>query len=141
MRFTARGEEWKSALAVMEMDGYKDGQAMAKAVVAAVYGDLVMRESFLLLVREAVDKRPIGYGPFPSEAEAEKLGAALGLPYAIEPITGSGVLEANLEGRDFGGYGYCKAKGCGHPPWLHLADGSSRGPCTEGGCPCKKHRK
>lgn|GEM_PF-7082175 len=141
MRFTPRGEEWKSALAVMEADGYKDGAAMAKDVVKAVHGDLVMRESYILVVREAAGHVPLFYGPFASEGDAQKLAAAVGLPWAVVPMTGAGVLEANIDGRDFGGFGYCKTKGCGHAPWMHHMEGSARGRCSESDCSCTKHKK
>ena len=127
----------------MEKDTFKDGKAMATAVVKAVYETLTMREWYVLIITEG-GHSGLPYGPFASEAEAKKLALKLGdgaFSYTIAKVYPAGVLEANLQGLPGGGSGFCRTQECGHAQWLHYMDGTTRGACSEPECSCRKHKK
>lgn len=146
MAMTPRGTEYKPVLDIMEMPGFKDGAAMAKAVVKEVFASLTMRETYVLALFEGGRFTGITYGPYPSEKDAEKAAKLIGstaFEFGVLPVNPAGVLAANGDRMDGGGFGYCGQEGCGHAGWAHRMDGTSRGACTERGCPCenKKFKK
>ncbi|MEU9605418.1 hypothetical protein [Streptomyces sp. NPDC048057] len=142
MRITARAHEVKKVVDILEDPTFSGPEQMAKALIKEV-GDMIqMRDLFVLVHTWADGSKGLNMGPFGAVAEAESFAKKVGLGGTgrVVPITSSGVLLADCDGKT-GWPGYCWNPECGHSPTNHAMDGSSRGKCHRADCDCGKFVK
>ena len=137
MRITPRAAEVKHVGKAIDQD-HATLDAAAKAAIKAVSEALDLRDWWTLA---ETGQPPLLWGVYASEKEAEKAKAkldALGSMNTlfVVPVRSMGPVLARLEGHPVG-----EDCPCGHPAWLHLLDGNSRGKCGLSSCDCEKYSK
>ncbi|MFE3589448.1 hypothetical protein ACFXOY_18295 [Streptomyces niveus] len=142
MRLTPRSHEIQRVVDILEDPTFDGPEQLAKAVIKEVAAIVQMRDLVVLVHTWAGGSKGLNMGPFGSIAEAEAFAKKMsfggtGRPV---PITSSGVLLANHDGKT-SWPGYCYEEGCGHAPWTHAIEGASRGKCHLETCSCSKFRK
>jgi hypothetical protein len=139
MRFTPRKEEYKAVVDMLESDEYDNADQMAKALVKAV-ADMLWQRDWQAVTLGFDGKAAWSYGPFSSESEADKFAqSCLGLGNNVQYRKTLLASPARVVGHLFGApgvKGFCKT--CGHSPFDHGTDGSSRGKCFLPECECAK---
>ncbi|MGW6600559.1 hypothetical protein [Streptomyces sp. NPDC055036] len=142
MRLTPRAHEVQRVVDVLEDPSFEGPEQLAKAVIKEVAEIVQMRDLVVLVHTWAGGSKGLNMGPFGtlSEAEAFAKKMSFGGTGRPVPITSSGVLLANHDGKT-SWPGYCYEPGCGHAPWTHAIEGASRGKCHLDTCPCPKFRK
>ncbi|MFH8414395.1 hypothetical protein [Streptomyces collinus] len=143
MRITPRAYEVKKIVDILEDPTFDNPEQMAKAVIKEVGDMLQMRDLFVLVHIWEDGSKGLNMGPFGAAAEAESFAkkVSLGGTGRIVPITSSGVILANHDGKKGGWPGYCWNPECGHSPNNHAIDGASRGKCHRADCDCSKFVK
>ncbi|MFF7800208.1 hypothetical protein [Streptomyces olivaceus] len=142
MRITPRAYEVKKIVDILEDPTFDSPEQMAKAVIKEVGDMLQMRDMVVLVHTWADGTKGLNMGPFGAVAEAESFAKKMsfgGTAKAV-PITSSGILLANHDGKK-SWPGYCWNPNCGHAPYNHAMDGSSRGKCHRVDCDCEKFVK
>ncbi len=141
MKLTPRGDEVKAVVAILESDEYDSADKMAKALIKTVADFLDYRDWYALGHRFEGDSAVVGWGPYASESEAVKVAekVSLGGIWTVKHLSSPGVLLGNVEGAPPGTKGFCQK--CGHAPFMHLIDGSSRGACPLPNCGCDRFKK
>ena len=137
MKITPRAEEYKPVIEILESDDYKDATAMAKAVVKVVADMLDMRDWYAIGHKFSEDStHVIGWGPFASDTDALAVAekSAIGGVWSVKKLHSPGYLTGRLEGREGGGFGFCRTPGCGHPADHHFFQASGRGTCAFDSC-------
>ncbi|MFF3249697.1 hypothetical protein ACFYWP_01470 [Actinacidiphila glaucinigra] len=142
MRITPRAHEIQKVVDILEDPTFDSPDQMAKAVIKEVGDMLQMRDLFAMVHTWADGHKGLNFGPFGSPAEAEAFAKKMsfGGTGKLVPLTSSGIMLANHDGKA-GWPGYCYDPQCGHAPWMHAIDGSSRGKCHDTKCPCEKFVK
>ncbi|MEV5330818.1 hypothetical protein [Streptomyces werraensis] len=143
MRITPRAYEVKKIVDILEDPTFDSPEQMAKAVIKEVGDMLQMRDLYVLVHTWADGSKGLNMGPFGAVAEAESFAKKMsfGGTGRIVPLTSSGILLANHDGKKDGWPGYCWNPECGHAPFNHAIDGSSRGKCHRSDCTCTKFVK
>ncbi|WP_329289497.1 hypothetical protein [Streptomyces pseudovenezuelae] len=142
MRITPRAYEVKKVVDILEDPTFDSPEQMAKAVIKEVGDMLQMRDLYVLVHTWADGSKGLNMGPFGAVAEAETFAKKMsfGGTGRVVPITSSGVILANHDGKT-SWPGYCWNPECGHSPTNHAMDGSSRGKCHISVCNCSKFMK
>ncbi|MDX3525113.1 hypothetical protein P1P75_01280 [Streptomyces sp. ID05-39B] len=142
MRITPRAYEIKKIVDILEDPTFDSPDQMAKAVIKEVGDMLQMRDLYVLTHTWADGTKGLNMGPFGAAAEAESFAKKMsfGGTGKVIPLTSSGVLLANHDGKK-SWPGYCWDSDCGHSPVNHAIDGSSRGKCHIATCKCDKFVK
>ncbi|MEU5403755.1 hypothetical protein ABZ348_31240 [Streptomyces sp. NPDC005963] len=142
MRITPRTHEVRRVVDILEDPTFEGSGQMAKALIKEVADILQMRDLFVMVHTWANGEKGLNYGPFGSPAEAEAFAKKMsfGGSGKVVPLTSSGVMLANHDGKS-GWPGYCHEPECGHAPWMHAIEGASRGKCHLHTCKCGKFRK
>lgn len=144
MAFTPRKEEYALIVEMLESDEFNDAPSMAKAIVKEVSRMLWHRDWYATAITwpdaDGNRKAKWMYGPFTSESDVQKFGNAHllvggGASYVWDKMYSPARTIGHAEGAP-GVKGFCKT--CGHSPFAHGVDGSSRGECKLTDCPCKK---
>ncbi|ATI18760.1 hypothetical protein SEA_DAUDAU_59 [Streptomyces phage Daudau] len=143
MRITPRAYEVKKIVDILEDPTFDSPEQMAKAVIKEVGDMLQMRDLYVLVHTWDSGHKGLNFGPFGAVAEAESWAkkVAIGGTGKIVPLTSSGIILANAQGKPDGWPGYCWNPECGHSPNNHAIDGSSRGKCHIVTCDCSKFVK
>lgn len=143
MRITPRAYEVKKIVDILEDPTFDSPEQMAKAVIKEVGDMLQMRDLYVLVHTWADGSKGLNMGPFGAVAEAESFAKKMsfGGTGRIVPLTSSGILLANHDGKKDGWPGYCWNPECGHSPTNHAIDGASRGKCHRADCSCTKFVK
>ncbi|MEU9795025.1 hypothetical protein AB0E27_31255 [Streptomyces sparsogenes] len=142
MRITPRAYEIKKVVDILEDPTFDSPEQMAKALIREV-GDMIqMRDLFVIVHTWADGTKGLNMGPFGAVAEAETFAkkANIGGTGRIVPLTSSGIILANVEGKQ-SWPGYCWHPECGHSPVNHAIDGASRGKCHIATCKCDRFVK
>jgi hypothetical protein len=143
VRITPRAHEIKKVVDILEDPTFDSPEQLAKAVIKEVGDMLQMRDLFVMVHTWADGSKGLNFGPFGAVAEAETFAKKMsfGGTGKVVPLTSSGVMLANHDGKKDGWPGYCWNPECGHAPWTHAVDGASRGKCHLETCNCDKFRK
>lgn len=143
MRITPRAHELRKVVDILEDPTFDDPEQLAKAVIKEVGDMLQMRDLYVLVHTWAGGEKGLNFGPFGAVAEAESWAkkVAIGGTGRVVPLTSSGVILANAQGKPDGWPGYCWNSECGHAPYNHAIDGSSRGKCHIVTCKCDRFVK
>jgi hypothetical protein len=143
LRITPRSHEIQKVVDLLEDPTFDSPEQMAKAVIKEVGDMLQMRDLFALVHTWADGSRGLNFAPFGSVAEAESFAkkVSIGGTGRVVPLTSSGIILANVEGKQDGWPGYCWNPECGHSPNNHAIVGSSRGKCHMTMCNCDKFVK
>jgi hypothetical protein len=142
VRITPRKHEITAVVDILEDPTFESSEQLAKALIKEVGDILQMRDLFAMVHTWSDGSKGLNFGPFGSSAEAEAFAKKMSFGGAgkLVPLTSSGVMLANHDGKA-GWPGYCYVEGCGHAPWTHATDGASRGKCHLETCKCDKFRK
>ncbi|WDS51775.1 hypothetical protein SEA_TRIUMPH_61 [Streptomyces phage Triumph] len=142
MRITPRAHEIQRIVDILEDPTFEGPEQLAKAVIKEVAEIVQMRDLVVLTHTWSDGSKGLNMGPFGSTAEAEAFAKKMsfGGTGKVIPLTSSGVLLANHDGKT-SWPGYCWDQSCGHAPWMHALDGASRGKCHLETCPCSKFIK
>ncbi|AXH70263.1 hypothetical protein SEA_HAIZUM_59 [Streptomyces phage Haizum] len=142
MRITPRAYEIQKVVDILEDPTFESPEQMAKAVIKEVGDMLQMRDLFVLTHTWESGHKGLNMGPFGSTAEAEAFAKKMsfGGTGKVIPLTSSGIILANHDGKK-SWPGYCWDPKCGHSPINHAIDGSSRGKCHIATCNCSKFVK
>ncbi|WP_436739963.1 hypothetical protein [Streptomyces sp. BBFR102] len=142
MRLTPRAHEIKRVVDILEDPTFDTPEQLAKAVIKEVAEVVQMRDLFAMVHTWADGSKGLNFGPFGSSAEAEAFARrmAFGGTGRLVPLTSSGAMLANHDGKT-SWPGYCWDEACGHAPWMHALDGASRGKCQLDSCGCTKFVK
>jgi hypothetical protein len=143
LRITPRSHEIQKIVDLLEDPTFDSPEQMAKAVIKEVGDMLQMRDLFALVHTWADGSKGLNFGPFGAVAEAESFAkkVSIGGTGRVVPLTSSGIILANVEGKQDGWPGYCWNPECGHSPNNHAIVGSSRGKCHMTMCNCDKFVK
>ncbi|WP_438470730.1 hypothetical protein [Streptomyces asiaticus] len=142
MRLTPRAHEIQRVVDILEDPTFDSPEQLAKAVIKEVAEIVQMRDLFVMVHTWADGSKGLNFGPFGAVGEAESFAKKMsfGGTGRVVPLTSSGVALANAEGKD-NWPGYCYDSECGHAPFTHAAEGSSRGKCHVTMCKCSKFVK
>jgi len=142
VRLTPRAHEIKRVVDILEDPTFDNPEQLAKAVIKEVAEIVQMRDLFAMVHTWSDGSKGLNFGPFGSSAEAEAFAKkmAFGGTGRLVPLTSSGVMLANHDGKT-SWPGYCWDEACGHAPWMHALDGASRGKCHLESCDCTKFIK
>ncbi|WP_031513628.1 hypothetical protein [Streptomyces sp. NRRL F-5123] len=143
MRITPRTHEIKRVVDIMDDETFEGPEQMAKALIKEIGDMLQMRDLVVLVHTWADGTKGLNIGPFGAAAEAEAFAKKvhIGGTGRVVPLTSSGIILANADGKAEGWPGYCWNPECGHSPNNHAIDGSSRGKCHILSCKCDKFTK
>jgi hypothetical protein len=143
VRITPRAHEIRAVVDILEDPTFDSPEQMAKAVIKEVGDMLQMRDLYALVHTWDSGHKGLNFGPFGAVAEAESFAkkVSIGGTGKIVPLTSSGVILANAQGKAGGWPGYCWNPECGHSPNDHAIDGSSRGKCHRVECKCDRFVK
>ncbi|ATI18923.1 hypothetical protein SEA_ANIMUS_59 [Streptomyces phage Animus] len=142
MRLTPRTHEKQRIIDILEDPTFESPEQMAKALYKEIGEQIQMRDLVVLVHTWDSGHKGLNMGPFGSIAEAEAFAKKMSFGGTAKPvpITSSGILLANHDGKT-SWPGYCYHPECGHAPWMHAIDGASRGKCHLETCPCDKFLK
>jgi hypothetical protein len=142
VRLTPRAHEIKRVVDILEDPTFDTPEQLAKAVIKEVAEIVQMRDLFAMVHTWADGSKGLNFGPFGSAAEAEAFAKKMsfGGTGKLVPLTSSGVMLANHDGKT-SWPGYCWNPECGHAPWMHAVDGASRGKCYLESCKCDRFVK
>jgi hypothetical protein len=142
MRLTPRAHEIQRVVDILEDPTFESPEQLAKAVIKEVADIVQMRDLFVMVHTWESGHKGLNFGPFGSTAEAEAFAKKMsfGGTGRLVPLTSSGIMLANHDGKT-GWPGYCYDPHCGHAPWTHAIEGASRGKCHLTECPCTKYVK
>lgn len=139
MNITPRADEWKPVVALMESGDYDSAPALAKAIVKAVYDEILKRDWFAWVYRFPSGEPVICRGPFSSEKEVEKYVKKLGIDgehLILAMGSPHGDLQGDADARTVIAPPMCSW--CGHPKYTHDHKGYA-GKCACRGCACRKY--
>jgi hypothetical protein len=143
VRITPRAHELKKVVDILEDPTFDSPEQLAKAVIKEVAEMLQMRDLVVMVHTWADGTKGLNFGPFGNAAEAEAFAKKMsfGGTGRLVPLTSSGIILANAEGKQDGWPGYCWNPECGHSPNNHAIDGASRGKCHRVECKCDRFIK
>lgn len=142
MKLTPRGNEYKAVIPLLESDEFASAEALAKAVVKAVYDELIERDWFIHAYRAGPGSPVVAWGPFSSEKELERFAASLDCGgqhigrKLFSPAKQARVVAENA----LVGTKPIVCDRCGHPAGPHLHD-TRMGQCQIRGCSCKNFKE